>query len=91
MEEPIVINPFLTNPYKVRIPPEKRQPILQDLIQRYQHRYGEDWVQGLQKNLKPSPVKDIAEIHGVSPLVVRSLKYTLWIIGRIATENDSLL
>lgn len=90
MEEAIALGPFLTNPYKVRIPPEKRQPILQDLIQRYQNRYGEDWVQGLQKNLKPSPVKDIAEIHGVSPLVVRSLKHTLWILGRIATENDSL-
>jgi hypothetical protein len=85
MEEVTTI--FSNNPYKIKIPEDKRQPILQDLIQRYQARYGEDWVQGLQKNLKPSPVKEIAETYGVSPLVVRSLKHTLWLLGTIASPQ----
>lgn len=78
----------LTGPYKVKVPREKRQPILQELIECYQAKFGDEWSQSLTKNLRPSPIKDIAERHGVSPAAVRSLKHILWILGTLSTGGS---
>jgi hypothetical protein len=71
------------NPYKVKVPQEKRVGILQDLVFAYQAKFGDQWSANLTKNLTPSPIKGIAEKHNVSVNVVRSLKHTLWQLGRI--------
>lgn len=76
---------WLQNPYKVAVPAEKRQPILQDLVAAYQAKFGEEWRQNLMKNLRPSPLPQIAAQHGVSLNVVRSLKHTLWLLGMFIT------
>jgi hypothetical protein len=71
------------NPYKVKVPQEKRVGILQDLVLAYQAKFGDQWSTNLTKNLTPSPIKGIAEKHHVSANVVRSLKHTLWQLGMI--------
>jgi hypothetical protein len=83
------LNPFLHNPYKVAIPAEKRQPILQDLVAAYQAKFGDAWRENLIKNLRPSPLAEIAAQHGVSVAVVRSLKYTLWLLGMLVTATEA--
>ena len=80
-EEGVLMMPH--NPYKVKVPQEKRVGILQDLVLAYQAKFGDQWSTNLTKNLTPSPLKGIAERHGVSINVVRSLKHTLWQLGRI--------
>ncbi len=80
-EEGVLIMPH--NPYKVKVPQEKRVGILQDLVFAYQAKFGDQWSANLTKNLTPSPIKGIAEKHNVSVNVVRSLKHTLWQLGRI--------
>jgi hypothetical protein len=81
MTEELVFLPH--NPYKVRVPQEKRVGILQDLVHAYQAKFGDQWSANLTKNLNPSPIKDIAGAHGVSVNVVRSLKHTLWQLGLV--------
>lgn len=80
-EEGVLMMPH--NPYKVKVPADKRVGILQDLVFAYQAKFGDQWSTNLTKNLKPSPVKEIAERHGVSVGVVRSLKHTLWQLGLV--------
>jgi hypothetical protein len=77
------ITAFFSSPYKVKVPAEKRVAITQDLIHVYQARFGDEWRAGLTKNLRPSPIGEIAEKHAVSPLVVRSVKHALWLIGTL--------
>jgi hypothetical protein len=82
---------FIPNPYRVRVPEEKRQPILQELIHCYQEKFGDEWLLNLTKNLKPSPIKEIAQKYNVSEGVIRSLKHNLWFIGRMAEAmNEGL-
>jgi hypothetical protein len=80
-DEGMLIMPH--NPYKVKVPHTKRVGILQDLVLAYQAKFGDQWSANLTKNLTPSPIKGIAERHGVSMTVVRSLKHTLWQLGMI--------
>jgi hypothetical protein len=69
-------------PYKVKaISEEKQEAILKDLFECYQAKFGDAWAQNLKKNLRPSPVKDIAEKHGVSIATVRLAKHIIWLIG----------
>lgn len=77
------------NPYKVAVPAEKRQPILQDLVAAYQAKFGDAWRESLVKNLRPSPLPQIAAQHGVSLNVVRSLKHTLWLLGMLVTASEA--
>lgn len=65
-------------PYKVKnIPQEKAEDILIDLLEFYHNKFGETWKQNLTKNLRPSPVKDLAQKHGVSVATIRLAKHIL--------------
>lgn len=77
------ITAFFSSPYKVKVPAEKRVAITQDLIYVYQSRFGDEWQASLTRSLRPSPIREIAEKHAVSPLVVRSVKHALWLIGTL--------
>jgi hypothetical protein len=83
MEQEHSIATLFSSPYKVKVPAEKRAGITQDLIHAYQHRFGDEWRASLTKNLRPSPIPEIAAKHGVSQLVVRSIKHALWLIGTL--------
>jgi hypothetical protein len=84
--EEIYATPFFSSPYQnARIPNDKRQPVVEDLIRCYQNKFGEEWFQSLRKNLRPSPIKEIAERQGVSQRAVRHMKFILWVIGGLAT------
>ncbi len=77
----------ISSPYVAYVPNEKRVPILSDLIQCYQAKFGPEWLANLRRNLTPSPVRELAAKHGVSLNAVRSLKHTLWILGSIASAQ----
>ena len=83
MEQEHSVTAFFSSPYKVKVPAEKRVAITQDLINAYQLRFGDEWQLSLTKNLRPSPIPEIAEKNAVSPLVVRSVKHALWLIGTL--------
>lgn len=83
------VGQWIHNPYKVAVPAEKRLPILQDLVAAYQGKFGDAWRESLVKNLRPSPLPQIAAQHGVSLNVVRSLKHTLWLLGNLMMAMES--
>lgn len=62
---------------------EQRAAVTTDIIHAYQAKFGDAWRQSLTKNLRPSPLKDIAERHGVSLHEVRRVKQILWMIGML--------
>jgi hypothetical protein len=84
------MEPSLSLPYKVKdIPPEKQEAIFNDLFQFYQAKFGDTWTQNLTKNLRPSPVKELAQKHGVSVATIRLAKHILWLIGTTLAEASS--
>jgi len=57
----------------------------------YKAKFGDQWAENLTKNLRPSPIKDIAEYHGVPVKSVRDIKHKIWMIGRIISAlNESI-
>lgn len=62
---------------------ELRDIILQDLIDIFQARYGEEWRFKLTSNLKPSPIHQIAEQRGVTVAEVKKVRSQLLAIGQI--------
>ena len=62
---------------------EQRDVILQDLIDIFQARYGEEWRFKLTSNLKPSPIHQIAEQRGVTVAEVKKVRSQLLAIGQI--------
>lgn len=70
---------------------EKRDEILQDLIDVFQARFGEDWRKKLTTNLKPSPLSQIAEQRGVSLSNVRKVRSQLLLCGQLIQWYTSLI
>lgn len=62
---------------------ETRDLILQDLLDIFQARYGEQWRAKLTTNLKPSPIQQIAEQRGVSVTDVKKVRSQLLAVGQI--------
>jgi hypothetical protein len=62
---------------------EKHAQILSDLISVFQARYGDAWRTKLRRNLKPSPLQDIAEQRGVSLTQVRKVRSQLLRVGMV--------
>lgn len=60
---------------------EQTSAITTDLIQAYQHKFGDIWAENLTKNLRPSPNEEIARRHGVSKSAVVAIKHQLWRAG----------
>ena len=61
--------------------PGQYDAIRDELLDAYKAKFGEDWSRSLTKNLVPSPVKQIAERHGVSIKAVQEVKHSLWLTG----------
>jgi predicted PolB exonuclease-like 3'-5' exonuclease len=57
--------------------------IRDELLDAYKAKFGENWSRSLTKNLIPSPVKQIAERHGVSLKAVQEVKHSLWLTGML--------
>jgi len=62
---------------------EMQNRITEDILDAYKEKFGERWGDNLTKNLRPSPIKAIAENRGVSIKCVRDIKQKIWMIGRI--------
>lgn len=62
---------------------EKRDLILQDLLDIFQARFGDQWRAKLTTNLKPSPLQQIAEQRGVSVTDVKKVRSQLLAVGQI--------
>lgn len=62
---------------------EIRDLILQDLIDIFQARFGEDWRSKLTSNLRPSPIQQIAEQRGVTVAEVKKVRSQLLAVGQI--------
>ena len=60
---------------------EIRDAILQDFLDIFQARYGEDWRMKLTTNLRPSPIQQIAEQRGVSVSDVKKVRSQLMAMG----------
>jgi hypothetical protein len=62
---------------------EKRNLILQDFIDAFQAKYGEQWRFKLTSNLRPSPIQHIVEQRDVKVSDVRKIRSQLMAIGRM--------
>jgi hypothetical protein len=51
------------------------------LIHHFRAKFGDDWVNSLHKNLKPSPLKVVAEQFGVPLARVRKARAALMTVG----------
>ncbi len=54
-----------------------------DLMEAFQNKFGEDWRDNLTKNLRPSPLRAIAELRGVTLNEVKKARHRLWMVGII--------
>jgi hypothetical protein len=70
---------------------EQRDIIMQDLIDIFKVRYGDDWRTKLTTNLKPSPLAQIAEQRGVKITDVRKVRSQLLLGGRLLQWYTTLL
>ncbi len=58
--------------------------IRQEIITAYKIQFGEEnWTQNLMKNLRPSPLKSIAQMHGVPLKAVQQIKHDFWLAGML--------
>jgi hypothetical protein len=62
---------------------EQRDIILQDFLDIFQARYGEQWRTKLTSNLRPSPIHQIAEQRGVKVSDVKKVRSQLLAIGQV--------
>lgn len=65
----------------VTLTEEQQAAIFRDFIEAFKAQFGDAWRQSLTKNLRPSPIKEIAERHGVSQAAVRKMRHELLMFG----------
>jgi hypothetical protein len=66
---------------------ELRQQICAEIRAAFEAQFGEAWPQNLMKNLRPSPLKDIALRHGVSLKTVQEIKQKhFWLLGLMVEQ-----
>lgn len=63
------------------IPDELRDLVIQDFIDVFQSRYGDNWRSKLTTNLRPSPIHQIAEQRGVRVSIVKKIRSQLVAMG----------
>ncbi len=64
---------------------ELRDTIIQDFLDIFQARYGDEWKTKLSTHLRPSPIKQIAEQRGVSIADVKRVRSQLIAMGQIVS------
>ena len=64
---------------------EQKDFILQDIIEVFQSKYGENWRNKLTTNLKPSPIRHIAQQRGVKVSDVQKVRSQLMTVGRMVS------
>jgi hypothetical protein len=64
---------------------EQRDIILQDFLDIFQAKYGEQWRTKLTTNLRPSPIQQIAEQRGVKVSDVKKVRSQLLAVGQLFT------
>lgn len=64
---------------------EMRDRIIQDFLDIFKARYGDEWKTKLATNLRPSPIKQIAEQRGVSVSDVKRVRSQLVAMGQIVS------
>jgi hypothetical protein len=62
---------------------EQRDVILQDFLDIFQAKYGENWRSKLTTNLRPSPIHQIAEQRGVKVSDVKKVRSQLLAVGQL--------
>ena len=62
---------------------ELRDVILQDFLDIFQARYGEAWKTKLTTNLRPSPIRQIAEQRGATVSDVKKVRSQLLAMGQV--------
>lgn len=63
--------------------PELRDVILQDFLDIFQARFGDEWRSKLTTNLRPSPIQQIAEQRGVKVSDVKKVRSQLLAVGQL--------
>lgn len=62
---------------------EQRDIILQDFLDIFQAKYGDNWRAKLTTNLRPSPIQQIAEQRGVKVSDVKKVRSQLLAVGQL--------
>jgi hypothetical protein len=62
---------------------ELRDIILQDFLDILQARYGDNWKTKLTSNMRPSPIRQIAEQRGVPISDVKKVRSQLMAMGQL--------
>jgi hypothetical protein len=71
--------------------PELRDVIIQDFLDIFQARYGETWKSKLTANLRPSPIRQIAEQRGATITDVRKVRRQLVALGQVINSLQMIL
>lgn len=62
---------------------EQKNLIVQDFIDIFRNKFGEDWRHKLTSSLKPSPIHEIAKQRGAPISEVRKIRSQMMAVGRI--------
>ena len=62
---------------------EQRHLIIKEFIEAFQQKYGEDWIYHLSQNLRPSPIRHIAQKYNVKISHVRQIRQQFIAIGNL--------
>lgn len=71
--------------------PELRDVIIQDFLDIFQARYGETWKSKLTANLRPSPIRQIAEQRGATITDVKKVRRQLVALGQVINSLQMIL
>lgn len=71
-----------------KISEEVKHSILLDFIHRYRERYGNPWQDHIARNLRPSPIRDISERHGVSCSAVSKIRILLYSLAAVSSDEE---
>lgn len=70
---------------------EQSKEIQEDLLIAFQQRYGEAWREHLTKQLRPSPLSQIADQRGVPIADVRKIRSQLRVLGQFFELYQTLV
>jgi len=71
--------------------PELRDTIIQDFLDVFQAQYGENWKSKLTANLRPSPIRQIAEQRGATVTDVRKVRRQLVALGQLINSLQIIM
>lgn len=59
----------------------QRKAIVEDFFVIFQTNYGDNWLSSFTRRLTPSPIKELAEKHGVKQCDIKQVRRQIKVVG----------